>query len=126
MTVPDPKHISLALQGGGAHGAFTWGVIDGLLEDGRLWFDAISGTSAGAMNAVVLADGFVRGGAEGARQRLEAFWHGVSRDSGPAGAADEVIDLLLGFWKMPALSPFAYFEQVAGLVSPYRMNPLNI
>jgi NTE family protein len=126
MTSSDPKHISLALQGGKAHGAFTWGVLDGLLDDGRLWFDAISGTSAGAMNAVVLADGFARGGAEGARERLEAFWHRVSRDSGPAGAADEVIDYLLGFWKMPALSPFAYFEQVAGLVSPYRMNPLNI
>ena len=78
------------------------------------------------MNAVVLADGFVPGGADGARERLQAFWHGVSRDSGPAGAADEIIDHLLGFWKMPALSPFAYFEQLAGLTSPYRLNPLNI
>jgi NTE family protein len=126
MTSHDLKPISLALQGGGAHGAFTWGVLDGLLEDGRLKVDAISGTSAGAMNAVVLADGFVRGGADGARQRLEAFWHGVSRDSGPAGAADEVIDNLLGFWKMPALSPFAFFEEASSLVSPYRINPLNI
>jgi NTE family protein len=126
MTSPHLKPISLALQGGGAHGAFTWGVLDGLLEDGRLRFDAISGTSAGAMNAVVLADGFVRGGADGARQRLEAFWRGVSRDSGPAGAADEVIDHLLGFWKMPALSPFAFFEEASSLVSPYRINPLNI
>src|SRR5258707_3857348 len=104
MTSANPKHISLALQGGGAHGAFTWGVLDGLLEDGRLWFDAISGTSAGAMNAVVLADGFVRGGAEGARERMEAFWHGVSRDTGPAGAADQGIDQLLSFVTMPTLS----------------------
>src|SRR5258708_11213812 len=126
MISANPKHISLALQGGGAHGAFTWGALDALLEDGRLWFDAISGTSAGAMNAVVLAGGFERGGADGAGERLEAFWHEVSRDSGPAGAADEVIDHLLSFWKMPALSPFAYFEQVAGLTSPYRLNPLNI
>ena len=74
------KTINLALQGGGAHGAFTWGVLDRLIEDGRLDFEAISGTSAGAMNAVVLADGFMRGGADGARERLREFWRGVSSD----------------------------------------------
>ncbi len=68
------KRIDLALQGGGAHGAFTWGVLDALLEDGRLYFDAISGTSAGAMNAVVLVDGLRRGGAVGARDQLAKFW----------------------------------------------------
>ncbi|MDE3029292.1 MAG: patatin-like phospholipase family protein, partial [Paracoccaceae bacterium] len=57
------KRVNLALQGGGAHGAFTWGVLDRILEDGRLEIAAISGTSAGAMNAVVLADGFNAGGA---------------------------------------------------------------
>ena len=59
------KRISLALQGGGAHGAFTWGVLDHLIEDGRLAFEAISGTSAGAMNAVVMADGWLNGGPDG-------------------------------------------------------------
>ena len=61
------KRVNLALQGGGSHGAFTWGVLDRLLEDGRLELAAVSGTSAGAMNAVALADGWVRGGTEGAR-----------------------------------------------------------
>ena len=68
------KKVNLALQGGGAHGAFTWGVIDRLLEDGRLAIDAISGTSAGAMNAVVVADGFMTDGADGARAALHDFW----------------------------------------------------
>jgi NTE family protein len=75
--------VSLALQGGGAHGAFTWGVLDALLEDGRLSFDGVSGTSAGAMNAVVLASGLLQGGRDGARAALERFWHAVAA-SAPA------------------------------------------
>ena len=66
--------VDLALQGGGSHGAFTWGVLDRLLEEDRLTIAGISGTSAGAMNAAVLADGFAQGGAEGARKALTAFW----------------------------------------------------
>ncbi len=124
---PRPKkHVDLALQGGGAHGAFTWGVLDALLEDGRLHFDAISGTSAGAMNAVALVDGLKRGGATGARDQLAKFWKGVSRDSGTLGAADDILDRLFGFWHMPTLSPFAYYQQLTSLVSPYSINPLNI
>ncbi|MEI9804576.1 MAG: patatin-like phospholipase family protein [Pseudolabrys sp.] len=73
-----PKRINLALQGGGAHGAFTWGVIDHLLEDGRLTVEGISGTSAGAVNAVMLADGLKRGGPEEARKRLADFWRAAS------------------------------------------------
>ena len=72
------KRINLALQGGGAHGAFTWGVLDHLLEDGRLTVEGISGTSAGAVNAVMLADGLRRGGAEEARKRLADFWRAAS------------------------------------------------
>ena len=74
------KPVNLALQGGGAHGAFTWGVLDRLLEDERLGIEAISGTSAGAMNAVVLASGYQNGGREGAREALAKFWRAVSRD----------------------------------------------
>lgn len=73
-----PAAINLGLQGGGAHGAFTWGVLDQLLEDGRLSFDGISGTSAGAMNAVALAHGLLEGGREGARTALEKFWTAVA------------------------------------------------
>src|ERR1700748_1889893 len=71
--------IDLALQGGGAHGAFTWGVLDRVLEEPWLQIDGISGTSAGAMNAAVLVHGFIQAGAEGARTALEAFWRRVSQ-----------------------------------------------
>ena len=74
-----PLPIDLALQGGGSHGAFTWGVLDRLLEEPWLHVVAISGTSAGAMNAAVLADGWTDGGAEGARAALDAYWQRVSR-----------------------------------------------
>ncbi|MEX8517178.1 MAG: patatin-like phospholipase family protein [Leptothrix sp. (in: b-proteobacteria)] len=79
--------IDLALQGGGSHGAFTWGVLDALLEDGRLDFDGVSGTSAGAMNAAVLASGYARGGREGARQALREFWREISGTPGCLGGA---------------------------------------
>ena len=122
MTEPAKKHINLALQGGGAHGAFTWGVLDALVADGRLVFDAISGTSAGAMNAVVMVDGLARGGADGARQHLENFWKAVSREG--SGNAADVFNRLMGFWDLP--SPLAYFQHLSNLVSPYGINPLNI
>src|SRR5215469_10331007 len=73
-----PKHINLALQGGGAHGAFTWGVLEQLLSDDRLAIEGISGTSAGAVNAVMLADGLTRGGRDEAVKRLADFWRAVS------------------------------------------------
>src|SRR5689334_7285967 len=68
------KGLSLALQGGGAHGAYTWGVLDQLLEEGRIAIQGISGTSAGAVNAVILADGLAQGGREEAQRRLADFW----------------------------------------------------
>jgi NTE family protein len=72
------KVVNLALQGGGSHGAFTWGVLDRLLEDERLSFEGISATSAGAVNAVVLADGLAAGGRDGARDALRVYWQKVS------------------------------------------------
>ncbi|HET7718079.1 MAG TPA: patatin-like phospholipase family protein [Bauldia sp.] len=121
----DHKPINLALQGGGAHGAFTWGVIDKLLEDGRLTFDAVSGTSAGAMNAVVMIDGFARGGPDGARERLQEFWLRVSRGGGKVEPGHEVLDEIIGFWRT-SFQPFSYFPRLAAVASPYRFNPLNI
>ena len=129
-TNPTPrsfKTINLALQGGGAHGGFTWGVLDALLEDERLDFEAISGTSAGAMNAVVLADGLMRNGTEGARDRLAVFWRRVSQEGSSTGAAAQIVKSMLGFWHMQGFSPFGVVEQFANfLSSPYRTNPLNI
>ena len=75
----EKKLVNLALQGGGAHGAFTWGVLDKFLEDDRIMIDSITGTSAGAMNAVVCASGLMKNDAEGARENLHAFWQKISR-----------------------------------------------
>src|SRR3954466_16227464 len=81
------KRLSLALQGGGALGAFTWGVLDRLLEADTITFDAVSGASAGAMNAVLLASGLAQGGPEEARASLERFWRQVSEAGGPSRLA---------------------------------------
>jgi NTE family protein len=123
---PSAKSINLALQGGGAHGAFTWGVLDELLADGRLSFEAISGTSAGAMNAVALADGLARGGVEGGRHRLAAFWRRVSMESAGMGDAADMVQSILSFWSFPGTSPFGWLQQLANFTSPYRTNPMNI
>ncbi len=120
------KKINLALQGGGAHGAFTWGVLDHLLSDERIEIEGISGASAGAVNAVVLADGLARGGRGEARARLEAFWRAVSRDGNLSDAQRGVLDRL--FWLLPmGGSPVhAWFEMFSTYLSPYDVNPLNI
>jgi len=111
--------LSLALQGGGAHGAFTWGVLDALLEDGRIEIKGVSGTSAGAMNAVVLAHGLLKGGHDGAREALANFWEAVA-SSAPmlstganirSGHPASSIKILL-YW--------------THLLSPREFNPLNI
>src|SRR5438876_5019730 len=73
------KRINVALQGGGSHGAFTWGVLESLMSDDRLFIDGLSGTSAGAMNAVVFTDGFLRGRQKGAVDALRTFWSRVSQ-----------------------------------------------
>src|SRR6187397_2718502 len=105
-TEPDPsrggqgavetKTINLALQGGGAHGAFAWGVLDRLLEDGRVTFDAVSATSAGAMNASVLGYGLTIGGAEGAREELEKFWKKISDEGAKGPLQPSWLDKALG------------------------------
>src|SRR5262249_36180801 len=92
----DPILIDLALQGGGSHGAFTWGVLDRLLEEPWLKIEAISGTSAGAMNAAVLADGWTEGGAAGARAALDAYWDRVARAALFSPLQRTPLDPLLG------------------------------
>lgn len=120
------KTINLGLQGGGAHGAFTWGVLDKLLEDGRLRIEGISGTSAGALNAVALADGMARDGAAGARARLQEFWMRVSAAGRPGTSARDFIGAWMGSWRMPAMQPFRMIEAMTNFSSPYGFNPMNI
>ena len=124
---PKPKSINLALQGGGAHGAFAWGVLDYLLEDGRLDFDGISGTSAGSMNAVVLVEGLRRGGREGARLALENFWQAVS-DAGQRYSLVRSMpwDRLKGqHWNNDDSINFQAFKAITNAFSPYQLNPTN-
>ena len=106
-----PDRLSLALQGGGSFGAFTWGVLDRLLEEPDISFDAISGASAGSVNAVLMASGMIEGGREGARARLSQFWGRIGRSSAflPTSA-------LLG----------AGLELVVRTMSPYQFNPFNV
>ncbi len=119
------KTVSLALQGGGAHGAFTWGVLDAILEDGRLAIEAVSGASAGAMNAVVMAEGYLGGGIDGARAQLETFWRRVSVNGSLADSQRRLLGNLFGFWGAPGRAAL-WGDLVARVASPYDVNPLNI
>ena len=115
--------VDLALQGGGAHGAFTWGVLDRLLEENWLTFDGISGTSAGAMNAAVLADGYAEGGPTGARAALENFWRKVSDAARFSPFQRGPLDILLGRWTLDHSPAFIAMDLMARLFSPYDLNP---
>ena len=120
------KRINLALQGGGAHGAFTWGVLDELLADGRIEIEGMSGTSAGAVNAVMVADGLARGGPEEARKRLADFWRAASRDGDMSKLNRAISDRLFSLIPI-AVTPFQpFFDAMSRTLSPYDLNPLNI
>jgi NTE family protein len=121
-----PKKINLALQGGGAHGAFTWGVLDSLLADPRIEIEGISGASAGAINAVVLADGFTRGGPPEARKRLAELWRAVSTNGHLSELERAVADRLLAFMPYQGSPAQAWFDALSRFWSPYDFNPLNI
>jgi len=121
------KTINLALQGGGAHGAFTWGVMDKLIEDGRLKIDGLSGTSAGAMNAVVYAYGNMVGGADGARQALHDFWKEISDTSMIMSPLQQTPwEAWTDKWNMDNSFLFQMFELMSRAFSPYQFNPMNV
>lgn len=119
----EPVLIDLALQGGGAHGAFTWGVLDRLLEEPWLKIEGISGTSAGAMNAAVLVDGYAEAGPVSAKERLEGFWRSVSDAARYSPLRRSPIDILLGRWTLDSSPVFLAFELMARILSPYDLNP---
>jgi NTE family protein len=120
------KSVSLALQGGGAHGAFTWGVLDAILEDGRLAIEAITGASAGSMNAVVLAEGWLGGGPEGARAQLQNFWQRVSLDGALSPAQQHLFNRFLGYWSADGSPAHLWLDAWTRSLSPYETNPLDI
>jgi NTE family protein len=126
ISQPKTKTINLALQGGGAHGAFTWGVLDHLLADGRLTITGISGASAGAINAVMVADGLARGGPEEARKRLGAFWRAVSSNGDLPPLQRAMADRLISFFPLATKPIEAWFDALSKFASPYELNPLNI
>lgn len=120
------KTINLALQGGGSHGALTWGVLDRLLEDERLLIAEISGTSAGAMNAVVLADGYERGGPAGARAALAAFWRAVSAKALFSPMQRSPLDRMMGRYSLDHSPAYLFAESLSRVFSPYQLNPMGI
>src|ERR1700744_6103443 len=121
----NPVLIDLALQGGGSHGAFTWGVLERLLEEPWLTIDGISGTSAGAMNAAVMVYGHQTGGAAGAREALEAFWRRVSDAARYSPFQRGPLDVLLGRWTLDSSPMYVAMDLMSRLVSPYDVNPMG-
>ena len=123
------KPINLALQGGGAHGAFTWGVIDLLLEDGRVTIECLSGASAGALNAVMLADGLTRGGPHEARKRLADFWRAASVDGGLSDGQRKVFDRLMLAHSIASAPMQSWMRSMGRMLgsdaSPLTINPLK-
>ncbi len=122
----EAKSINLGLQGGGAHGAFTWGVLDALLEDGRIRLEAISGISAGAINAVVVADGLAEGGEDGARRALWRFWRAVSFGGWFSPVRRSLLSRLFGDYSLDYSWTFRTYDLVTRLWSPYVLNPANL
>jgi len=115
----------LGLQGGGAHGAFTWGVLDRLLEEPWLKYDGISGTSAGAMNAAVMIDGYAAGGPDGARQALERFWRAVADAAQMSPIRRGPLEVLTGSWTLDYSPMFVAMDLASRMVSPYDTNPFG-
>jgi NTE family protein len=120
-----PVLIDLALQGGGSHGAFTWGVLDRLLEEPWFQIAGVSGTSAGAMNAAVLADGWAADGAAGARGALEKYWRRVSRAAAFSPMQRSPLDRLMGRWSLDSSPAYVFTDLMSRLLSPYDLNPLG-
>ena len=122
-----PKMVNLALQGGGAHGAFAWGVLDKLCEDGRLEIDGLTATSAGAMNTAVYAYGKMKHGADGARQALHDFWKDIS-DAGQrySPIQPSIWEQFLGWQDLNQTFAYHWFDTFTKVFSPYQFNPLDI
>ncbi|MEL7454824.1 MAG: patatin-like phospholipase family protein [Pseudomonadota bacterium] len=120
------RRFNLGLQGGGSHGAFTWGVLDRILEDPRLIIDSITGASAGAMNAVVVAHGIATGGREEARADLRKFWTKVGTAAKTSPIQRSALAKWLGDWSLDWSPGYAAFDIMSRVASPYDINPTDI
>jgi NTE family protein len=120
------KYVNLALQGGGAHGAFTWGVLDRLLADERIVIEGISGTSAGAMNGVVLAHGVMVNGRDGARKALYDFWKAISEVALFSPFKRAPWEVLSEDWNLDDSPAYLAFDIMTRMFSPYQLNPWDI
>jgi NTE family protein len=120
------KTINLALQGGGSHGAFTWGVLDRILEDDRIGFDGVTATSAGGVNAVVLADGLALNGREGARERLRNFWKKMSEVASTSFIAPSIFDQVNPNFGLDQTPNYVFIDTLSRILSPYQLNPFDI
>jgi NTE family protein len=118
--------VDLALQGGGSHGAYTWGVLDRLLEEPSLKIEAISGTSAGAMNGAVLVSGYMQGGAEGARTALDAYWARVAEAARFSPIQRSPLDRLMNRWSLDTSPGYLAMDLMSRVISPYNLNPFGI
>jgi len=123
---PGVKHISLALQGGGSHGAFTWGVMHRLIAEPRLYIDGISGTSAGAMNLAVFADGFIKGSRQGAIDAMAAFWGRIADLNALPRSFLRGIPGLSDPWQVDADPTFMMMDFISRLWSPTQLNPFDL
>jgi NTE family protein len=120
------RTVNLALQGGGAHGAFTWGVLDRLLEEDNLAFDGLSATSAGAMNAAAFAYGLTVGGREGARKALADYWLRVSKMTALGPLQPSLVDRMTGNYRLTWSPVFSAMNLLTRVLSPYELNPVNL
>ena len=117
--------VDLALQGGGSHGAFTWGILDRLLEEPWLKIEAISGTSAGAINGAVLVSGYMQGGAEGAWAALDAYWGRVAQAARFGPIQRSPLDRLMNRWGLDTSPAYLMMDLMSRVVSPYSLNPFG-
>ena len=117
------KRLNLALQGGGTHGAFTWGVLDRLLEDERIVFDGVSGTSAGGINAAIFVQGLAEGGREGAKRALDRMWRDVAGRLAMSPLQNTPLEKAIWGYDLTYSLAYQTFETLTRVMSPYQLNP---
>jgi len=124
---PAARPVSLGLQGGGTYGAFTWGVLDRLLDEASFSFDSLSGSSSGAVNAVVLADGYALGGGRrGAQQALRRFWTTLGQLSSFSPLQPTMADRMAGRWTMERSPIYQLMEMAGAVIGPVMQLPVTL